>query len=94
MSTKTSAELSSTERTSRRPQWEAFCFRVPCEGRVRVENKSHGEESGEHVYVVSVANGETTACTCPADEYRPGACKHRLAVANQDAVILAASEGR
>jgi hypothetical protein len=91
MSTKTSAELSSTERTSRRAEWEAFEFRVPCEGRVRVENVSYGEESAEHVYVVSVVNGEATKCTCPSDEYQPGACKHRQAVENQDAVLLAAS---
>jgi hypothetical protein len=94
MSTKFSADLSSTERTERRARWEVFAFRVPAEGRVRVENRSYGEESPEHVYVVSVANGEAVACSCPADEYQPGACKHRLAVANQEAVILAASANR
>jgi len=94
MSTKPANDLSSTERTSRRAEWEAFEFRVPAEGRVRVENVSYGEESAEHVYVVSVANGEAVECSCPADEYQPGACKHRLAVANQEAVILAASANR
>ena len=94
MSTKPANDLSSTERTSRRAEWEAFEFRVPAEGRVRVENVSYGEESAEHVYVVSVANGETTECTCPADEYQPGACKHRQAVENTEAVVLAASEER
>jgi hypothetical protein len=94
MSTKPANDLSSVERTSRRAEWEAFEFRVPAEGRVRVENVSYGEKSGEHVYVVSVANGETTACTCPADEYHPGECKHRQAVENTEAVVLAASEER
>lgn len=88
----TSAELSSTERTERRARWEAFEFRVPCEGRVLVTNRSYGgDEAGDHRYVVTVANGEASACTCPSDEYRSGACKHRLAVEAQDAVMLAAS---
>jgi hypothetical protein len=92
MSMQASAELSSTERTSRRAEWEAFEFRVPAEGRVLVTNRSYGDsEADDHRYVVTVANSGAVECTCPSDEYRPGACKHRVAVENTEAVVLAAS---
>lgn len=95
MSAETSVELSSTERTERRARWEAFDFRVPCQGRVLVTNRSYGDDEAEnHQYVVTVANGDAVTCTCPADEYRPGPCKHRIAVEAQDAVMLAASDDR
>ena len=45
-------------------------------------------------YVVEVAEHVgATACTCPSDEYREGACKHRVAVENEEAVMQAATEG-
>lgn len=93
MSTNATSGQKSSEQspTELRAQWEAFEFRVPVPGRVRVENTSYGEESGEHVYVVSVENNHATACTCPADKYRSGLCKHRHAVERQPAVMLAAS---
>ena len=75
----------------KRAKYEAFEYRVPTEGAVRVENKSYGDESGEHVYVVSVEDRVTTECTCPADEHRPGKCKHRVAVENNAPVLIAAS---
>ena len=104
MSIKDSGELERTEptnpiagyetdeKTRKRARWEAFEFRVPAEGRVRVENGSHGEESGEHVHVVSVEHGMPVACTCASFEYRVGACKHAVAVGDQPAVLMAASE--
>jgi DNA-directed RNA polymerase subunit M/transcription elongation factor TFIIS len=93
-------ELSSQERTDSEPtkaelraNWEGFEFRVPTEGRVRVENVSYGADSDEHVYVVSVEAGIPFDCTCPAWEYHnpEGGCKHMKAVENQPAVTHAAS---
>lgn len=80
-----------TQRVLKRARLEAFEFRVPAQGAVRVENASYGDESGEHVYVVKTAGGETTECTCPADEYQPGKCKHRLAVEHTPPVLEAAT---
>jgi len=68
-------------------------FRLGAPGAVRVENVSYGAESGEHVYVVTVEDGATIECTCPADEYQPGWCKHRHAVEANEAVLVAASAG-
>ena len=66
-------------------------FRLGAPGAVRVENVSYGEESGEHVYVVTVEDGAAIECTYPADEYQPGRCKHRRTVEANDAVFAAAS---
>ena len=76
-----------------RANWEAFEFRVPIEGRVRVENVSYGADSDEHIYVVSVEAGIPFDCTCPAWEYHnpEGGCKHMQAVENQPVVTRAAS---
>jgi hypothetical protein len=89
-SVKETVEQSKTEL---RAQWEGFEFRVPAEGRVRVENVSYGEDSDEHVYVVSVESSIPFDCTCPAWEYHnpEGGCKHMVAVENQPAVLTAAS---
>jgi predicted RNA-binding Zn-ribbon protein involved in translation (DUF1610 family) len=93
-------ELSGQERTDdeptkseRRAEWEGFEFRVPVPGSVRVENVSYGDNSDEHVYVVSVENGIPFDCTCPAWEYHnpEGGCKHMKAVENRPAVTRAAS---
>ena len=79
--------------SERRAEWEGFEFRVPAEGAVRVENVSYGDDSDEHVYVVSVEGGIPFDCTCPAWEYHnpEGGCKHMVAVENQPAVTRAAS---
>jgi predicted RNA-binding Zn-ribbon protein involved in translation (DUF1610 family) len=76
-----------------RAKWEGFEFRVPAEGRVRVENVSYGDESDEHVYVVSVEGGIPFDCTCPTWEYHnpEGGCKHMNAVEHRPAVTRAAS---
>jgi DNA-directed RNA polymerase subunit M/transcription elongation factor TFIIS len=80
-------------KSERRAEWEGFEFRVPAEGAVRIENVSYGDESGEHVYVVSVEDGIPFDCTCPAWKYHTpdGGCKHMKAVENRPAVTRAAS---
>lgn len=87
-------ETDAQSKTELRAQWEGMEFRVPTPGRVRVENVSHGEESDEHVYVVSVESGIPFDCTCEAWEYHnpEGGCKHMIAVENQPAVVMAASQ--
>ena len=51
---------------------EHFAFSVPSEGIAVVENRRH-DDADEHTYAVNVAQtGETSACSCPADEYHPG----------------------
>lgn len=77
----------------KRAKWEGFEFRVPAQGAVRVENVSYGDESGDHVYVVSVEGTIPFDCTCPAWEHHnpEDGCKHMLAVEEQPAVLLAAS---
>ena len=88
-----STDYEPTTKAQLRAQWEAFEFRVPAPGAVRVENASYGNESGEHVYVVSVEGGIPFDCTCPAWKYHneDGGCKHMRAVADHPAVLLAAS---
>ena len=39
---------------------------------------------------MTVENGVPTSCECPADTYRSGACKHRVAVAIREPVLEAA----
>jgi hypothetical protein len=79
-----------TENVEKRAQWEAFDFAVPERGRVRVENHSHADPDA-HSYTVTVDHGSAVECSCPADTYHSGACKHRTAVENTPAVLAAAS---
>ena len=88
-----SSERKAVSTIEKRAQWEAMEFRLGAPGAVRVENVSYGEESGEHVYVLTVEDSMTVECTCPADEYQPGQCKHRHAVEANEAVLAAASAG-
>jgi uncharacterized Zn finger protein len=68
---------------------EHFEFSVPASGIVAVANTRHDETT---TYAVNVSqNSETTACSCPADEYQPGRCKHRHGVEATPAVMLAAA---
>ena len=73
---------------------ETFAFAaVPDAGRVNVANLSYGEnEAADHTYTVSVDDRghATTSCTCPADTYHSGKCKHREAV-EEDREVLAAA---
>lgn len=91
MNTKRNDELTAKERIDRRAQWESFEFAVcPGVGKVNIVNTSYNDD-GNHTYTVSVEDGEATDCTCPANQHRPGACKHRVAVSQQPAVLKAAS---
>lgn len=79
--------------TEKRAQYERMSMTVlkgAGVGRVNVRNDSYGDESGNHIYTVRVKNGETFECTCPADEYQPGPCKHRLACENSPLVVASA----
>jgi hypothetical protein len=78
--------------TAKRAQWEAFDFELLEVGAVRVTNNSHADPD-EHTYEidVDVETGRAVRCSCPADEYHDGPCKHRVAVENTPAVLAAAS---
>ncbi|WP_237713420.1 SWIM zinc finger family protein [Halococcus hamelinensis] len=91
--TRSNSDNESGSVDEQRAQWEAFEFRVPVPGAVRVENTSYGDDSGEHVYVVSVESGIPFDCTCPSWKYHnpEDGCKHMLAVENQPAVLMASS---
>jgi hypothetical protein len=78
------------DRTDKRAQWESYAFEIAGEGRVTVRNHSHNDPS-EHEYTVSVENGSVSGCTCPAAEYYDGQCKHQKSVANEPAVMAAAT---
>ena len=65
-------------------------FRLGAPNTVRVENVSYGDESGEHVYLVTVEDSAAIECTCPTDEYQDK-CKHRHAVMDRPALLRAGS---
>jgi hypothetical protein len=68
---------------------EHFAISVPTSGIVVVENRKHDDPT---TYSINVdESGETSACSCPADEYRPGKCKHRRGAEAEPAVIAAAT---
>ena len=80
------------DRVAKRAQWESFEFSLGGPGHIKVRNLSYGEaEAGEHTYIVAVENGEAIDCTCPADEFNAGPCKHRVAVESNDALLSAGS---
>lgn len=91
MQTNALSELSFDGKTAKRATWEAFDMSVPASGTVVVENMSYGAASGEHTHAVNVEDGVPVSCTCKADEWQAGACKHRVAVALREAVLAAAS---
>lgn len=80
------------EKTGKRATHEALAL-TPGKGYVEVANESHAEGDA-HTYRVDLQGGIPFACTCPADEYHAGACKHRVRVALSPAVIDAAEGGR
>jgi len=84
--------LEFTEKTGKRAVYESFEF-TPHAGYVEVENASHGDESDEHTYRVDVVDGRPVRCSCPADTYHDGACKHRVGLALAEPVIDAATPG-
>jgi len=82
--------LDADEQVQKRAQWEAFEFTVLGGGDVEVVNDSH-ENADDHTYTVHVEGGIPSDCTCPADTYQDGACKHRIAVAIREPVLEAAN---
>jgi len=81
-----------SDRVAKRAQWESFEFSLGGPGHIKVRNLSYGEaEASDHTYIVAVEAGESIECTCPADEYRSGRCKHRVAVESDDALLSAGS---
>jgi hypothetical protein len=86
--------LEFTQKTGKRAVYEDFEFRPQGSGDVVVENQSHGDDGEDHSYTVHVVSGLPADCTCPADEYHEGACKHRVALAMSPAVIEAAEAGQ
>lgn len=75
----------------KRASWEGFEFSILEGGKVEVVNSSY-DEPEEHTYTVHVEGGILFSCTCPAFEYRDGACKHMVAVAIREPVLEAASD--
>ena len=80
------------EKTLKRARWEHLRL-AACPGarHVNVTNYSYGVQaarSGEHTYTVSIGRDALpTGCTCPADEYQPGPCKHVVACAGDREVL-------
>ena len=74
---------------------ETFAFAaIPDAGRVNVATQSY-DDVAAHTYSVTVDDRghATTSCTCPADIYQPGKCKHRDAVEeNREALAAAAPD--
>lgn len=89
MTENTSEDRNEESNVEKRARWEAFEFRVPCEGTVRVENVSY-DESDDHTHMVTVEHGYAVRCTCPYSEYNES-CKHMVAVDERPAVLAAAT---
>ena len=90
MSRNALSRLEFGDKTRKRALWEAFEYSVPAAGVVVVRNESYAEPD-EHTHSVNVEAGVPVGCSCNADEYQPGACKHRVAVAITAPVLEAAS---
>ena len=79
-----------SDRVAKRAEYEAFEFSLGGPNLIKVRNCSY-HNPAEHTYIVRVENGETVECTCPADEYNVGRCKHRVAVESKDVLLSAGS---
>lgn len=74
-----------------------FCA-IENSGKINIQNLAYGdEEAKEHIYTVSTTGstndsttGSTNGCTCPSDKYHEGACKHRIAVEDNEDVLATA----
>lgn len=73
------------DKTEERAQSGELEFDVPAPGLVVVTNVDH-----DSAHTINVADGVPVSCSCPADTYQSGACKHRVAVAMADPVLEAA----
>ncbi|WP_336346118.1 SWIM zinc finger family protein [Halalkalicoccus ordinarius] len=94
MCTNALSELQPDATTTKRAQYEAFEFDLEAPGLIQIRNGSYSDEADEHTHRVTVENGVPTSCTCKADEYGSGACKHRVAIAIPEPVLAAASASR
>lgn len=88
MKTNALSELDYSDKARKRAQTEEMEFDVPMPGIVVVTNVSH-----DSAHSVNVSEGVPNSCSCKADEYQPGACKHRVAVAIRNPVLVAADRG-
>lgn len=70
-------------------QWEAFEFTMEAPGIVRVSNESYEDGAG-HSYLVNMEVEVPCACECKAFQYGEGPCKHMIAVAIREPVLMAA----
>lgn len=92
--------LEADETTEKRARWESFSFVIAAAGdsgvKVNVANHSYGEDGvADHTYTVTVDVGGPAECTCSAYEYHCDAgeaCKHMVAVAETEPVLMAALE--
>lgn len=75
-----------SDKAAKRAQSEEMEFDVPTAGVVVVTNVSH-----DSAHSVNVEDGVPVGCSCKADQYQPGACKHRVACAINEPVLEAAS---
>lgn len=82
------------DKAAKRATWESFEFSVPATGVVVVKNMSYGDEADEHTHSVNVTDGVPTECSCKSDEFGSSACKHRVAVAINTAVLEAATSSK
>lgn len=89
MNTKAISELQYSDKAAKRAQNEEMEFDVPTAGVVVVTNVSH-----DSAHSVNVEDGVPVGCSCKADQYHQGACKHRVAVAINAPVLEAASASR
>jgi hypothetical protein len=80
------------DRVAKRAKYEAFEYELGGPGHLKVRNLSYGEDAAEdHTYIVAIEDREAVDCTCPADEYRSGPCKHRVAIEGNEALLSAGS---
>jgi hypothetical protein len=83
--------LDADEQVEKRAEWEAVSFALLGDCDIEVTNGSH-ENADKHTYSVHAEGGIPSDCTCPALEYRSGACKHMMATVIREPVLEAATE--
>lgn len=58
------------------------------DGDIKVVNVSYGpNHRDDHTYIVHTVGGIPSNCTCPAWQYRDGACKYMVRVALPPGII-------
>jgi hypothetical protein len=79
-----------TTTDERRAEWERFTMTVCENGVVNVRNDSHGDDAGDHIHSVRVADKSAVGCSCPHATYRGAHCKHQIAVENRPLIVSSA----